>query len=196
MTIQFKLTENDEELHGILDLQKLNLFGEISQEERTDQGFVTVRHTFEQLRLMHDIAPHVIVLDEQRVIGYILAMTKDSRDLVPVLVPMFKQFERLIFGGKLISAYDYVVIGQVCVNKNYRGLGVFDKMYGLYRSTYLNRFDFAITEIAISNQRSLKAHHRVGFKTIQEFNDSTQEWAIVVLDWKHNDSRSEKDSET
>ncbi|MFN3999293.1 N-acetyltransferase family protein [Algoriphagus sp.] len=184
MEIQFKLTKTDAELRGILDLQKLNLLGEISEEEKTNQGFVTVQHNLDQLRLMHELEPHVIAKEGEKVIGYILAMTKESRDLVPVLVPMFEQFDRLIFEEKKLSAYDYMVIGQICVGKGYRGQGIFDKMYELYRSTFCSRYDFAITEIALTNFRSLKAHQRVGFRTIHEFEDTTQKWAIVLLNWK------------
>lgn len=184
MTIQFKLTETDSELQGILDLQKLNLLSEISESEKLEQGFVTVRHSLEQLRLMHDIEPHVIAKEGEKVIGYILAMTKESRELVPVLIPMFEQFDRLTFGERLLSAYDYMVIGQICVDKEYRGQGIFDKMYEIYRSTFSSRYDFAITEIALSNFRSLRAHQRVGFKVIHEFDDSTQNWAIVLFEWK------------
>lgn len=183
MAIQFKLTETEAELRGILDLQKQNLLSQISEEERNDQGFVTVQHSLDQLQLMHRIESHVIAKDEEKVIGYILAMTKESKDLVPILVPMFEQFDRLIFGEKLLSDYNYMVIGQICVDKSYRGQGIFDKMYELYRSTFSDRYDFAITEIALSNLRSLKAHQRLGFRIIHEFNDSTQNWAIVLLNW-------------
>jgi ribosomal protein S18 acetylase RimI-like enzyme len=184
MTIQIKLTESDSELQGILDLQQANLLTVISESEKLQQGFVTVRHSLEQLRLMHDIEPHVIAVDGKKVIGYILAMTKESKDLVPVLVPMFKQFDRLIHGEKLLSHHDYMVIGQICVDKGYRGQGLVDKMYELYRNTFSGRYHFAITEIALSNPRSLRAHQRIGFRTILEFEDITQKWAIVLLDWK------------
>ncbi|SEG36588.1 GNAT family N-acetyltransferase [Algoriphagus boritolerans] len=184
MAIHFKWTETEAELRGILDLQKVNLLSEISEEEKAEQGFVTVRHSLDQLKLMHSLEPHVITKDGEKVIGYILAMTKESRDLVPVLIPMFEQFDRLNFGEKLLSDYDYLVIGQICIDKSYRGQGIFDKMYELYRSTFASRYDFAVTEIALSNFRSLKAHQRVGFKVIHEFDDTTQNWAIVLLDWR------------
>lgn len=194
MEPQLKLTETSAELQGILDLQRENLLSEISEKESADQGFVTVQHSLDQLSLMHDIEPHVIAKDGDRVIGYILAMTKESKNLVPVLVPMFEQFDHLDFGGKPLPAYDYLVIGQICVDKNYRGQGIFDKMYQTYLETFSDRYDFAITEIAISNKRSLKAHQRVGFEIIHEFSDFAQNWAIVVWNWKNDSSRSEKDS--
>lgn len=192
--IEYKPAQTTQELEGILRLQRSNLPQNISQSEKAAQGFVTVIHSFEQLEEMNGIAPHLIAKDGENVVGYILAMTKASKDLIPVLVPMFSQFEGLNFGGKPISTLNYLVIGQICVDKNYRGQGVFDHMYEAYGKLFSNRFDFAVTEIAISNVRSIKAHQRVGFEIIHEFSDSTEDWAIVALDWKNHKSRSEKDS--
>ena len=179
-----KQAETREELLGILDLQASNLLPLLDSQEMADQGFVTVRHSLEQLESMNQIARHVIALDGDRIVGYILAMTKASRSHIPVLIPMFKQFDSIRLGEKTVSDYDYLVIGQVCVAKSHRGQGLFDRMYTHYRSCFLTQFDFAITEIALSNPRSLRAHERVGFRTIHEFEDFTQAWAIVAWDWK------------
>ncbi len=143
---------------------------------------------------MNAIAPHLIAKDGERVVGYILAMTKASKALVPVLVPMFNQFDSLDFRGQPVSDFNYLVIGQICVDKSNRGQGLFDRMYAAYSEMFSTRFDFAITEIAVSNVRSIKAHQRVGFEVIHEFSDDTEDWAIVALDWKRTKSRSEKDS--
>ena len=178
--LQYKLTETSSELQGILSLQKANLSSEISEMERTEQGFVTVKHQLDQLLAMHQIEPHVIAIDGDLVIGYILAMTKACRDLVPVLIPMFEQFDQVKYSGKIVAEFDYMVIGQICVDKRYRGQGIFDGMYECYRNAFSNCYDFAITEIAISNFRSIKAHQRVGFRIIHEFSDFTQDWVIVA----------------
>ncbi|GAA0879120.1 hypothetical protein GCM10009119_20880 [Algoriphagus jejuensis] len=192
--IQFKPAESPEELQGILGLQHSNLPKNISATEKSEQGFVTVNHSYEQLLEMNAIAPHLIAKEDGRVIGYVLAMTKASKALVPVLVPMFRQFDRVNFGGKLVADFDYMVIGQICVDKNHRGQGIFDRMYEAYGALFSERFDFAITEIAVSNVRSIKAHQRVGFEVIHEFSDETEDWVIVAWDWKNKTSRSEKDS--
>jgi ribosomal protein S18 acetylase RimI-like enzyme len=182
--IQFKSVETSEELKGILTLQQQNLPQNITEAEKSDQGFVTVHHTLKQLTEMNLIAPHLIAKDGDRIAGYILAMTKESKSLIPVLIPMFEQFDRIQFEGKSISEFNYLVVGQICVGKDYRGQGIFDRMYAAYEAAFSSKFDFVITEIAVSNVRSIKAHQRVGFDVIHEFSDHTQDWAIVALDWK------------
>jgi len=51
--------------------------------------------------------------------------------------------------------------------------------------TFVDKFDFAITEIDNRNQRSLNAHKRIGFREIHRYNSADKtEWVIVVWDWK------------
>lgn len=181
---QITFAKTSEDLQGILDLQLENHLHTISAEEKESQGFVTVRHTLEQLEEMNKIAPHIIAKEGEKVVGYILAMTKASRNLIQVLIPMFDQFDKVPYKGKSVSEYEYMVVGQVCVGKSQRGKGLFDQMYQTYQQAFQSSYDFAITEIALSNVRSLAAHHRVGFEIIHQFEDETQAWAIVALNWK------------
>ena len=111
-------------------------------------------------------------------------MTAKSRNEIPVLVPMFEIFETLIFRGKSISEYNYVVVGQVCVDKNYREMGILDKCYSEYKLHLKDKYDFAITEISSRNSRSIKAHKRIGFSEIYKYASQDQEeWSVVVLEW-------------
>jgi hypothetical protein len=59
-------------------------------------------------------------------------------------------------------------------------------MYAEFKKSFQSTFSFAITEIALSNNRSLSAHRRAGFEIIHEFEDETQAWAIVAWDWNKN----------
>ena len=182
--IVYTSSQNDKDLNGILNLQRNNLARNLPQEEIQSQGFVTVLHTLEDLRKMNSIEQHIIAKDNDTVIAYLLAMTEKSKFDIPVLVPMFELFESIRYKNKLLSEYNYMVVGQVCVDKKYRGQGVLDKCYDLYIDTFRRRYDFAVTEIAISNKRSLNAHARVGFNTIHEYvAPDGESWAIVLLDW-------------
>lgn len=111
-------------------------------------------------------------------------MTSIAEDQMPILKPMFLEFKKVFYDTKHIADYNYLIVGQVCVGIGFRGQGVLDKCYQLYKTVYKNRFDFAITEIDVRNQRSLKAHLKLGFKEIHRyFSAEGEEWSIVVLDW-------------
>jgi predicted GNAT family N-acyltransferase len=185
--IVYTTSQNDNDLTGILSLQSANLACHLEKEEIESQGFVTVLHRLVDLQKMNDIEQHIIAKDGDTVIAYLLAMTEKSKFDIPVLVPMFELFESIQYKKKLLSQYNYMVVGQVCVDKKYRGQGVLDKCYELYIKSFRQRYDFAVTEIATGNQRSLNAHKRIGFKTIHEYvAPDGESWAIVVLEWTKN----------
>ena len=182
--IVYTSSQSDRDLIGILNLQRNNLARNLPPEEIQSQGFVTVLHSLQDLQKMNAIEQHIIAKDNDTVIAYLIAMTEKSKFDIPVLVPMFEVFESIEYKNKFLSQYHYMVVGQVCVDKKYRGQGVLDKCYDLYVDTFRTRYDFAVTEIATSNQRSLNAHKRIGFHTIHEYvAPDGERWAIVVLDW-------------
>jgi predicted GNAT family N-acyltransferase len=184
--MEIKKAVSLKDLKEILKIQSENLYTNISSEEKESEGFVTVCHSYEQIKSLNDKEQHVIAKDQHMVVGYALAMTEASKADIPVLVPMFEVFNDLVFKNKKISESKYIVIGQVCVAKAFRSQGIFDKMYAKYFEFYAEKYDFAITEIASSNIRSRKAHARVGFKEILFFTDSNLiDWVIVVWDWKN-----------
>jgi predicted GNAT superfamily acetyltransferase len=173
------------DLKGILSLQKNNLASGLSVDEIQSQGFVTVNHTYELLKDLNDREKHIIAKDDDNVIGYVLAMTKQSRFDIPVLIPMFEAFDKMKYNNKAVTDHNFIIVGQVCIDKQYRGQGVFDKCYEKYREYYRDKYDFAITEIAASNTRSLQAHKRIGFREIDSYvaPDKT-EWVVVVWEWR------------
>jgi predicted GNAT superfamily acetyltransferase len=180
-SLSFQTVKATEDLQGILDLQQQNHLSTISA---IDNGFLFVKHDLETLTKMQSFAPQVICKDGEEVVAFTLAMTAECKGDVPALIPMFDVFDQINFKGKKVSDFNYMVVGQVCVGQNHRGLGVFDKIYATYRETFKDAFDFAITEISTRNPRSIRAHSRIGFKEIHQYVDPTGEhWSIVVWDW-------------
>ena len=97
---------------------------------------------------------------------------------------MFELFGELIYAGKAVSTCNYLVVGQVCVDKDYRGKGILEKCYEKYKYIFKDKYDFAITEIASKNLRSINAHRRIGFHEIHKYTSpDMEEWSIVAWDW-------------
>ena len=183
-SLTFTTSKSENDLLGIIELQKNNLPDNLTREEITSQGFVTVIHKLTDLKIMNNIEQHIICKEGEKVIAYLLAMTAKSQNDIPVLIPMFKAFKTLSYLGKPVAAYNYIVVGQVCVDKNYRGTGVLDQCYENYKKSFKNRYDFAITEISGRNLRSINAHKRIGFNVIHTYTESDfEEWEVVIWDW-------------
>lgn len=177
------LVSREEELRGILELQRLNLARGLSSEEVASQGFVTVTHTLPVLQRLHALAPSVIATLQDRVVGYALVMTRAARAEVPILEPMFRELETLRFRGRPLVEQSFYAMGQVCVARAQRGQGVFDALYAGHREHYQARFECVVTEVATRNLRSLRAHARVGFETLAHYRDAEDEWAVLAWGW-------------
>jgi predicted GNAT family N-acyltransferase len=182
--IIYKTCTSKKELEGILQLQNENHYSKLSKEEIASEGFLTCTHNIELLTEFNTIAPHIIAVSNNKVVAYLLTMTAIAEDKMPLLKPMFLEFKKVFYSTKYIAEYKYMIVGQVCVGKGFRGQDVLEKCYQLYKTIYKDRFEFAITEINVRNQRSLRAHLKSGFKEIHRyFSPDGEEWCIVLLNW-------------
>lgn len=182
--LRYKPIETDLELQQVLALQQQNLGVHLTPAEIATQGFLTVQHDYATLKEMNDLEQGIMATNGDEIAGYILAMTKDLRTAIPILISMFDTFDAMEYAGRRLNTYRYIVVGQVCVAAGYRGQGLFDGMYDAYRRLLSPKYDFAITEISTRNLRSLRAHQRVGFQIVHEFVAPDGEaWHIVIWNW-------------
>lgn len=181
--LQATLVTTMTELEQILELQKANLINNLDKNEMKEQGFVTLHHDIETLKKMHAMAPSVIVKDNDTVVAYSLTMLRECRQFVPDLEPMFKLLDKLTWEDKPLNNYSFYVMGQVCIAKKWRGKGIFEQLYLYHKKIYQPRFDLFVTEISINNHRSIRAHNKLGFKTIHTHRDELDEWAVVAWNW-------------
>ena len=172
------------DLQVILALQQANLTTNISPQEALEQGFVTVVHELALLKKMNTPYPHTIAKDGDRVVGYTLVMLREFGDVIPVLKPMVGLINERTYQGKSLKASKYLIMGQVCVAKSHRGQGLFKGMYTALAERMATDFDYIITEIALRNTRSLRAHEKVGFQTLHDYKTDTEDWRIVILPLK------------
>lgn len=172
------------ELEQIIALQHKNLKQNITEEEKELQGFVTMEFTMPMLLQLHDLAPDIIIKADETIVAYAMVLLQEGRKAYPGLEPMFANFEKLNWKNKPLIDYKFYVMGQICIDKPYRGQGLFDMLYMKHRDIYSGQFDFIITEISTSNYRSLRAHQRIGFQTIDRFRDTMDEWDVVLWDWR------------
>lgn len=176
--IRFTTSSSDIELEQILLLQQSNLSESISSNEKQKEGFVTVKHNFDILKKMNIQQPHIIAKHDDKVVGYALCMTKDFGNDIEVLKPMFAKIDTLIE-----PKTNYIVMGQVCVDKAYRRQGIFRDLYQKMKSSLQEKYSLLITEVASNNHRSLEAHRAIGFNDLIVYQVDTIEWHIISWDW-------------
>lgn len=184
--IEITSVKNEDELQQIHLLNKLNLKQNISLEEKEKEGFVTWLYEPDLLSKMHALAPSIIAKDNGKVVGYALVTLKEALDFHEDLRAAVENMDTIIYNGKLLKDYCYYVMGQVCIDKAYRGKGLFNQLYAKHKELYKNEFDMLLTEVSVNNIRSQTAHEKVGFKTIHTYRDTLDEWNVIAWDWRED----------
>lgn len=182
MDILFEIASTDQHLEQILQLQRRNLIGAISAEQQAQQGFVFAEHTMPLLKRMAAELPQVIAVSDGRVIGYNLAMPVSMRNEIPSLVPMFEEFERCEYKGRPLATYNFMVGGQVCVDKDFRGRDLLRRLYHETRDRLPPGYQLCVTEVSARNSRGLNAHQKMGFEVVSTYHDGKELWKVVVWD--------------
>ena len=181
--IEFTTAKLTVELEQILALQRDNLETALAVDEARSNGFVTLRHDLPLLIEMNRAAPQVIAKQAGQVVGYALVMLPVFAGRLPVLDPLFQLLGEVEYRGRPVSELNYFVMGQVCVAKACRGMGVFDGLYAKMRELYGHEYELVCTELATRNTRSARAHTRVGFKLARRYRDGGEQWDLIHWNW-------------
>jgi hypothetical protein len=183
--IEIKTVSDFSELEGVRILQQQNLKTNLAMGEADAEGFLTAEYSIGFLQAMHEQSPSVIAKENDQVVGYALVALKAIGHMHPLLNDLFSAVDRTVYMGRCLKDSRYVLVGQLCVAKGYRGKGLVQKMYQAYRDILSKEFDYCITDVAEANPRSLKAHLKTGFKVIDTLTYAGVGWNIVLWDWRN-----------
>lgn len=176
MAVAYTRAHSRDELEQILSLQQDNVKKILSETELEQEGFVSVVHTLELLEAMNEVCPHILAKSGETVVGYALCMHPDFSQAIPMLRPMFRKVQSLIE-----PTHRFVIMGQICIDKPWRKQGIFRGLYGTMQEVLRGSFDSIITEVDDTNQRSLRAHIAVGFKTLEVYPSEDRTWHLIQL---------------
>jgi len=181
--IVIKQVTDFSELEGIRNLQEVNLKRNLTEEEAVLEGFVTAEYTIEFLARLHQLVPSVIAKEEDRVVGYAIAASTAIRKEHDLLGDLINNIDGIIYNDHLLKDSRYIVVGQLCVARDYRGLGLVRQMYNHFKSYLSSDYDYCLTDVASDNPRSLKAHLKSGFHVVDTLHYGGVNWDIVLWDW-------------
>jgi ribosomal protein S18 acetylase RimI-like enzyme len=180
--IIFDVASSDQHFQQILELQRENLFTGLSADQQAQQGFVFAEHNIALLKRFATELPQVIALNNDKIVGYNLGMPVSMRNEIASLVPMFEEFDRCEYKGKPLASYKYIVGGQVCVHKDFRGHGLLKKLYQETKNRLPSGYQLCVTEVAARNNAGINAHRKMGFEVVSTYDDGKELWKIVVWD--------------
>lgn len=146
------------DLDGLLDLLKANHVDSIPEKEKKN-GFVTTNITKEQLHnLMKTEKGIVVAEDDDKIVGFALAGSWNFWKPWPLFTHMIEHLEEFKLNGETLTAKNSYQYGPVCIDKRYRGTGIFEKLFALSLESMANRFPYMVTFINQINPRSYAAH--------------------------------------
>jgi hypothetical protein len=161
-----KATPTDFE--GILLLQHQNLQTNLTGEDLS-QGFLSIEFTREQLHKINNELGIFVALQGKVVVGYLMAETAEFAVGSPLIARMLKRLKDVVFDGITLSCC-FFVYGPVCIDRQQRGRGILEGLFGIMKETLRADYDVGIAFVSQQNARSLQAHTaKLGMKVIDEF---------------------------
>lgn len=164
-----KINDIDE----LLVLQKKFHVDTISPEDKPD-GFVTTKLTEDQWKsLIEDEKGVSLLIDEDKddkIVGYALAASWEYWKVWPLFHYMIDRLHEDTYKGEVMSVENSYQYGPICILKEYRSTGAFEKLFFFSLATMKDRFKYLLTFVNQINPRSFNAHtHKVGLDVIKEF---------------------------
>lgn len=184
--ITISLATSDDDIVGIYELHCNNLKHNISIQERETEGFVTAVYDIELLLLMKDVNPSIIAKDAEsnKVIGYALVFSKELKGKHLLLDDLIDTIDKLNYKDDVLANSNYLIVGQLCVAKGYRGLGIVQELYKYYKQIYSENYQYLLTDVARDNPRSLKAHLKSSFEIISTISFDDNIFDVILWDWR------------
>jgi len=168
-----------EDLAGVASLQNDNLMTHLEPDKLTD-GFLSGSFTEEQFSRMNDDLCVVVCLDADRVVGFLCTSTTDYNRQFGLPAAMIARYPHATYGGRPLSAFTSFVAGPVCVDKQYRGMGIFEGLYRALVGLLPVKYEVVVTFVSVDNPRSIHAHEKVGLKKVDHFEFSGREFVILA----------------
>ena len=159
---------NDNDYQGLLRIQRENAVGSVPAGQRAG-GFLSAEFTVDQLRAMHESAGIVVATVGDSLAAFFCLSTLEANQDAPIVMAMRETMRSVLLDGRPIESCSFVVAGPICIDKQYRGSGLFERLYEFAVNHFATRFELAVAFIAQENQRSLKAHEKVGMVPLAQF---------------------------
>jgi ribosomal protein S18 acetylase RimI-like enzyme len=177
--------ESNNDLLQIRQLNQNNLKKNLTEEDKLEHGFLTLDYNLDLLKSVNKIEKSIVARDNELVIGYAIVINKSVYGLHNLFDDLIDRLNLLTFNSKKLKNIEYALVGQLCVQKEYRGMGVVKKIYDFYKKEYSKKYQYLVTDVDEKNKRSLSAHLKIGFQIIDSFYWGESDWNIILWDWNN-----------
>ena len=180
--MQYKLAKI-EDIEKVLELHFKYQIDSIKEEDKKD-GFITTAFTKEQMIDLITLEQGLfIAVENEKIVAYVMSASWDFWSRWPMFAFMIKDLPNLEYLGQKLSTKNSYQYGPVCVDKEYRGSGVLEKIFDFARKNMAKRFPILVTFINKINPRSYEAHtKKLKLEVIKEFTYNNNNYYELVYD--------------
>jgi len=170
------------DIEGVLDLQKLYLVSNLTEEEKKS-GFVTTPFSVEQLTYVINNEGLFVAKDNIKIIAYVFTESWNFFSQYPIFEYMISLFPKLTFLDFEINTITSFQYGPICIDKKYRGHGLINLLFEFMRLHIVKRYPLSLTFINKINLPSYKAHtEKLKWTVIGEFQFNDNDYYILGYD--------------
>lgn len=180
--MQFKIAQLSD-IDKILALHSKYQIATIKEEDKKD-GFVTTAFSKEELQDIIEKEQGIfIAIEDDKVVGYVMAASWQYWSAWPIFAYMIQYLGELEYLGEKLSTENSYQYGPVCIDKDFRGSGLFEKLFHFALKQMAKRYKILVTFINKINHRSYAAHtKKLGLEVIQEFEFNNNNYYELVFD--------------
>lgn len=163
----------------VVSLQNRNSVTALSEDQRGD-GFLRSAFTAAQFEEMAQSVAIIVARDAGEVVGFVCASTVEHNRDNPLVVAMIDRFPQISLGSQSLKSLRGCIAGPVCVDKNYRGQGLFELMYARLFEEAASDYDAVLAFVSTANTRSVAAHQKVSMNVVDTFQYVGRDYFIVA----------------
>ena len=164
----------------MLALHALNHAANLASDARAD-GFLTIDIAQTDLESLHQMRSVWAARDAQGVLsGYVLAAPWDFYARWPMFGTQTDRFP-LWFDGVPLTVENSFQYGPICVAREFRGRGLVADLLETVKARYRAQFRFGATFINVANARSMAAHRKLGFVTLDRWQTNGNDYETLAF---------------
>lgn len=178
----------DRDLPRILHIQESNSSTVVPAHKKAEMGFVTMRTSEELLRDIQARVGITVTRYNGDTVGYMIPMAMDQISTLELFKPFIAEFQNIpLFEyasiAECIADERVCMGGQVCIDPPHRGKGLTKLMAGHAIPRMVTCFDFVISEIDVTNSKSVQVHIRkLGFESMGFYEAGGKTWMVIAKD--------------
>lgn len=181
--MEYRRAESIEDFRQIVELQNKNLPIALSDIEKKD-GFLSAEFTVAQFQAMNDDLCVMTCFDNDYLCGYLVAGSIEFNTHIPLVKAMIDCFSQISYKEKLLIEYNPFNSGPGCVDRRYRGKGIFANLVRTvlnFLAEQPNPPNLRITPVSSENLRSISAQKKIGMEIVGQFEFNNKKFLIFAM---------------